>query len=182
MSKKTLRMQNECEDCRYTWYPRGKSLSTACPKCGGKNVTYPETVSGSTSRYGSGAGTLIAIVIAVAAIYFFSHRNPEVPGADTATSSPINTPPVVNRPVVVEQPTPTAKQLESTTVVPSLSQTHTSGVESPIAAAVVEDTQHKLFTDDEIDRLEEEKQYHGDDPIVRARLGLPSRTTKKLEP
>lgn len=31
----------------------------------------------------------------------------------------------------------------------------------------------KEYTDDEIFELEEKAQYHGDDPIVRSRLGLP---------
>jgi hypothetical protein len=30
----TLRPQNRCEGCGYTWYPRGKDLSARCPDCG----------------------------------------------------------------------------------------------------------------------------------------------------
>ena len=27
------RGQNYCEDCRYSWYPRGHSRSVRCPRC-----------------------------------------------------------------------------------------------------------------------------------------------------
>jgi hypothetical protein len=30
----TKRPQNVCKQCRYSWYPRGKSLSLKCPRCG----------------------------------------------------------------------------------------------------------------------------------------------------
>jgi uncharacterized paraquat-inducible protein A len=30
----TKRRLNVCEDCKYTWYPRGKDLSPKCPQCG----------------------------------------------------------------------------------------------------------------------------------------------------
>lgn len=35
---KTLRPQNRCSQCGYTWHPRGKNLSLRCPKCGHKDV------------------------------------------------------------------------------------------------------------------------------------------------
>jgi len=35
---KTLRPQNRCSKCGYTWHPRGKNLSLKCPKCGHKDV------------------------------------------------------------------------------------------------------------------------------------------------
>lgn len=34
MPRGTKRPQNVCKQCRYTWYPRGKSLSHKCPRCG----------------------------------------------------------------------------------------------------------------------------------------------------
>lgn len=61
--------------------------------------------------------------------------------------------------------------------------------ESPPSSTPIEVSSHpassatpsdRIFTDAEIDQMEDEKQYHGDDPIVRARLGLPSRETKRL--
>lgn len=33
--KPTLRPQNRCKTCGYTWFPRGKSISIACPRCHG---------------------------------------------------------------------------------------------------------------------------------------------------
>lgn len=39
----------------------------------------------------------------------------------------------------------------------------------------------RIFSEEEIMQLEEAKQYHGDDPIIRARLGIPSRATGKIE-
>lgn len=41
----TKRPQNKCEDCSYTWYPRGKQQSLKCPNCGGMNVSVV-TISG----------------------------------------------------------------------------------------------------------------------------------------
>lgn len=29
----TIRPQNQCLSCEYTWYPRGKNLSHRCPRC-----------------------------------------------------------------------------------------------------------------------------------------------------
>lgn len=34
MPRGTRRPQNVCKQCRYSWYPRGKSLSLKCPHCG----------------------------------------------------------------------------------------------------------------------------------------------------
>jgi len=38
MAKK--RDQNQCKDCGYIWYPRGRDLSEECPKCKSPNVAY----------------------------------------------------------------------------------------------------------------------------------------------
>jgi hypothetical protein len=35
----TKRPQNFCSSCGYSWYPRGKSVSAACPRCGSEGVT-----------------------------------------------------------------------------------------------------------------------------------------------
>lgn len=35
MAKRPL---NVCEDCQYTWHPRGKNLSPTCPRCGSQNT------------------------------------------------------------------------------------------------------------------------------------------------
>jgi len=34
------RPQNKCKNCYYTWYPRGHSVSVACPKCGCRDVGF----------------------------------------------------------------------------------------------------------------------------------------------
>ena len=34
----TLRPQNECRDCSYTWYPRGHNISLQCPNCGSNDI------------------------------------------------------------------------------------------------------------------------------------------------
>lgn len=39
MSKHTKRPQNICKNCGYSWYPRGKSISAKCPRCGSTNTT-----------------------------------------------------------------------------------------------------------------------------------------------
>ena len=38
----------------------------------------------------------------------------------------------------------------------------------------------KIYTDSEITQLEDDNQYHGDDPLVRRRLRLPEKQTGKL--
>ena len=38
MTRRTKRPQNICEDCKYTWYPRGKQVSLRCPRCGSTNT------------------------------------------------------------------------------------------------------------------------------------------------
>lgn len=35
---KTLRPQNKCPECGYTWHPRGKNRSLKCPSCGHRGV------------------------------------------------------------------------------------------------------------------------------------------------
>jgi len=39
MSKWTKRPQNYCKNCGYLWYPRGKSVSAQCPRCGSAQTT-----------------------------------------------------------------------------------------------------------------------------------------------
>lgn len=35
----TLRPKNRCDDCSYTWHPRGKNVSLRCPNCRSTNVS-----------------------------------------------------------------------------------------------------------------------------------------------
>ena len=34
----TLRPQNKCKNCYYTWYPRGHNISLKCPNCGSNDI------------------------------------------------------------------------------------------------------------------------------------------------
>lgn len=38
MGRGTYRPHNTCKGCGYTWYPRGKDISQACPRCKGSNT------------------------------------------------------------------------------------------------------------------------------------------------
>lgn len=58
--------------------------------------------------------------------------------------------------------------------------THTNN-DSPVSsqkAVNKESSSIKEYSDQEIFELEEKVQYHGDDPIIRSRLGLPLRNTQ----
>lgn len=39
----TLRKQNQCGRCGYTWYPRGKEVSLRCPNCSDRDISYTYT-------------------------------------------------------------------------------------------------------------------------------------------
>lgn len=36
----TKRPLNECEDCGYTWHPRGKNVSIHCPHCRSTDISH----------------------------------------------------------------------------------------------------------------------------------------------
>lgn len=42
-------------------------------------------------------------------------------------------------------------------------------------------SKERIYTQDEIRKMEEASKYFGDDPIIRKRLGLPSRETGKID-
>ncbi len=42
-------------------------------------------------------------------------------------------------------------------------------------------SEERIYTQDEIRKMEEASKYFGDDPIIRKRLGLPSRKTGKID-
>ncbi len=62
----TKRPQNKCEDCSYTWYPRGKQQSLKCPSCGGRNVSVI-TINGYV--------ILIIILLAIGVAVFYSRAD-----------------------------------------------------------------------------------------------------------
>lgn len=59
----TKRPQNKCKSCGYTWYPRGKHISSKCPSCGSNKVS---TV---------GGGSLIVGAIILGYIIFNDNNN-----------------------------------------------------------------------------------------------------------
>jgi len=63
----------------------------------------------------------------------------------------------------------------------SADQSHAKNAAAPMVEASP-GSGERVYSDNEIAQMEDEKQYHGDDPIVRSRLGLPSRETGKLTP
>ena len=182
MTKQTLRSQNKCADCGYTWYPRGKNLSSACPRCKSSKVGY------------AGPG-LLACLAVLALFYVFGHNssNPtpqstapvalveESTAASPATSS-AEAPVTASMAAPAPEPTPSPPKGDAAAVKPSPEPPVASlrTAESPVIEPPRQDEAKRVYTDEEIARMEDEKQYHGDDPIVRARLGLPSRETKML--
>lgn len=53
----TLRSQNLCEACNYTWFPRGKNLSNKCPNCrSGRVVIAP------VGSFGFGIFVVLAVL------------------------------------------------------------------------------------------------------------------------
>jgi len=167
---KTLRSQNKCKDCGYTWFPRGKALSLVCPKCGGSDV----------KKVSSGAflGLVVIAVIVYVAINNSSSvpKNPAVNDETRATES--NS---LVQPVKESQSPPPKASIQSHSDSAKLPETNTnSAATNNVQDGVKNEDFDRIYSEEEIDKLEEDKQYHGNDPIVRYRLGLPSRETKRL--
>jgi len=193
---KTLRSQNKCNDCRYTWYPRGKNLSRVCPSCGSENVAIVVN------------WTPVIAVAAIGLYLAFGNSGSNAPAADVQPAASVEVAaPVASEPqdAVVPEPTPAPvtqraeKQenvIESSSastssterdVIPALAVDPARAPSAPLEAAsetpqptAKVDEFDRTYSDDEIAVLEDQKRYHGDDPIVRSRLGIPSRETHKL--
>lgn len=177
----TKRSQNKCVDCEYTWYPKGKDLSARCPECASVNVTYAGT--GLLGQIGIGAAIVVGILI-----FSGKEKSPEasMPDVNTAAeqlmpaeSMPSGIAPdggiesVHNfLPSAVHNGTPNNAQRP----LPA------SSVNSSASPLLITSDVEKIYAEDEISQMEIAKQYQGDDPIVRRRLGLPSRETGKLIP
>ncbi|MGI4982559.1 MAG: hypothetical protein ACRYGL_04360 [Janthinobacterium lividum] len=73
MSSSTLRPQNRCVACGYTWFPRGKSLSMRCPRCSGEDIEEVRTASAPSRGRKWGAFTFGAVLL-VAVIGWWGHR------------------------------------------------------------------------------------------------------------
>lgn len=195
---KTLRSQNKCNDCRYTWYPRGKNLSRVCPNCGSENVAI--VVNWTPLIAVAAIGLYVAFggkpsngpVTGDTSATPAESISPETAGqaaapVDQVTTSP---PPRTAEKEEFIEPARPAQLVEQAALprpapspAPMLSQESASSAASATAAPsplAKVDEYERLYTDEEISALEEQKQYRGDDPIVRSRLGIPSRETHKL--
>lgn len=189
---KTLRSQNKCNDCRYTWYPRGKNLSRVCPSCGSENVA---TV--------MNWAPLLAVAAIALYVAFGGKSNNGTPSeasvAQTETLAPTQaadqgaalrepvaappSPRPVKREEFIEPARTTRPSEPDVPPLPALAP-ESSSATTPTAPAPTPtpevDTFERVYTDEEIAALEDQKRYHGNDPIVRSRLGIPSRETRKL--
>lgn len=167
---KTLRSQNKCKDCGYTWFPRGKDLSLVCPKCGGGDV---KKVS---------SGTFLGLVVIAVIVYVAIHNSSSAPEKPTVNDETRATESSSLVQPVRESHSPSPKSLiQSHSDSAKLPETNTnSAANNNVQDGVKNEDFDRIYSEEEIDRLEEDKQYHGNDPIVRYRLGLPSRETKRL--
>ena len=166
------------------WYPRGKNLSSVCPRCKSSKVGY------------AGPG-LLACLAVLALFYVFGHNSsnpaPQSTAAEVApaalveegtatspTASAAEAPVTASMAAPVPEPSPSLPTGDAAAVKPSAEPPDATPrtAEPPTMEPPKQDEAKRVYTDEEIARMEDEKQYHGDDPIVRARLGLPSRETK----
>ncbi|MBB3212088.1 putative nucleic acid-binding Zn-ribbon protein [Herbaspirillum sp. Sphag1AN] len=181
MNQKTLRTQNKCGECGYTWFPRGKDLSLVCPKCKSSKVGFVRS------------GVIGAAIIFGILFFVVAHNHSPNAVADTATPASIRAEEGSSHSDQIEKQPQLSPSSESTPVF-----SPPSSASSPSTEATARETQPekmsesmsdrlqfpemKIFSDQEISQMEDAKQYHGDDPIIRKRLGLPSRETRQLLP
>ena len=174
---KPLREKNECGSCGYTWFPRGKNISSNCPKCKSEKVR----------SYGPG---IISILVFLFIVFIVTRNPPDFSKSskdvqDQTISNVQSSEPIshidseasLNKPLITETPTITSNATINTMIVePQSEKTSNADAEPPFTDF------EKIFSDEEIAQMEKSKQYHGDDLIIRRRLGLPSKETKKLIP
>lgn len=192
---KTLRSQNKCGSCSNTWYPRGKNLSAVCPRCGSENVAVVTN------------WTPILAVVAAALYLGFGRLSSDSREAVSQPPTPVELAmpeaAAASNPLPFEPATLPARQqamqkeefIEPSRPVQSLQAdephigTSVAASEAVSAAAPAPreapsstqaDPFERIYSDEEIAALENQKQYQGNDPIVRSRLGIPSRETRKL--
>lgn len=179
--RKTIRRQNKCKSCGYTWYPRGKDISLKCPKCGSSSVGF------------SGLGVIgsILLLMAFSIFNFGGNNNSSSANISKTTSASVKTisatTPVGNQDSNTDKPEVDAASASVNTIsATALVGNQDSNIDKPKVVASTPPTQispaDKTYTPEEISEMENEKQYHGDDEIVRKRLGLPSRNTGKMYP
>ena len=157
----TKRQKNRCASCGYEWYPRGHDLSAKCPRCSNNKVKY------------AGPG-LIATVLFAAIVLYFNKDDHQKLNPNDAAQPPVNIEsPAKNKTTPQSSP----KQEEDNQRNDGANPPLTNGSD---ATKAINSTTDRIYTPEEIDQLEEQKQYKGDDPIVRKRLDLPDRTTGRL--
>lgn len=180
----TKRSLNKCADCKNTWYPKGKDLSSRCPECKSTNVEYAG--SGLLGKLGIGVAVLLAL-----SIFSGKDKQSAQPTADNGMP--------VGQPSQFEGGTPVTSPFQNDAVEftkggpypveyrASEINSERQSAEPKEAASLSNSAQEnsdaeRIYSDSEITAMEDSKQYHGDDSIVRRRLGLPSRETGKLIP
>lgn len=75
----TKRPQNKCKSCGYTWYPRGKNLSSKCPNCGSQDVSIKWSWGG-----------LAAVVIIGGALFSGGDDKPKDAATDIASKQSLS--------------------------------------------------------------------------------------------
>jgi len=185
----TKRPLNKCLDCNHTWYPKGRDLAVKCTVCKSVNVEYAES-GGLLEKLVGWAIILFVVVLIFASGGKSPVQSTVNDGARTEqavlpTKNGPETPPSLNGEV---------KPIEDATS--SLNPEGRVGAfeagskKEPIVIPIqggISQTQGnedagRIYSDEEITQMENARQYHGDDPIVRQRLGLPSRETGRLIP
>lgn len=183
----TKRSQNKCRTCKYTWYPKGKNLSLKCPGCGGSDVGYAGM--GLFGQLGLGA-----LVIGGFLVFSGGEKSVPPPGRDVNASSGLAPSTRLVPPTPQTSPTPLNREIQrapNLTLGPVEYRNPVAGVvvqqgieisETPTALPASTGGGIRIYSSEEISALEKTKGYSGNDPIVRRRLGLPSRETGQLFP
>jgi hypothetical protein len=155
----------------------GKNISLKCPNCG----------SGKVGLVGPG---IIGILFFGFILFFSNGHHSQNPLPDTGAQIPqataeISSPSDVNQtPHLNEQSPPQLVSrlngMDVAAVVPQEAPENKSAKSPENPTLLQPESAMKTYSDEEITAMENEKKYHGDDSIIRARLGLPSRETKQL--
>ena len=91
---RTKRPQNQCSDCAYSWFPKGKSLSNRCPNCGSQNVMIAPGCIGLLFNLVGwiirkiSSILVVGILLIIAAVVFVLVRSPDKSGE--TNSSPVD--------------------------------------------------------------------------------------------
>jgi len=126
----TLRPQNRCSRCGYSWYPRGNNVSLRCPSCGAR-FNYAEVVSNNPGPTGCASclaigcgGVLLLWVMGMCGAMFGSRTPQEAPTVATAKATPRDPAPSTsgkqsdpavtrpNPPVIPMNPEPPVERVE----------------------------------------------------------------------